>query len=184
MPALLATTEPFETNGYGHSIWWSWTAPSNGNVSLIVGCQNYGLPPEIDAGHVDVFTGEITNKLRLVPVIYPFDWANAFHFDAVANITYQIAQNSHSAGNDSLRLRLNSNRYLVYVAWPWDEGDVSLNPAPDPDGLYAAGTVVTVMAAPKAGYRFIGWTGSLTNASPSLQISMDHSYKLGATFGP
>ena len=185
MAALLATTEAFETNGYGHSIWWSWTAPTNGCVDLIVDCQNYGLPPEIFAGRVNVFTGQSTNDLTLVSMIWTLGSASTFHFDAVVNTAYQIAQDSHSAGNDSLQLHLNSNRFLVKAyAWPWDEGSVSLSPAPDPDGLYAAGTVVTITAAANVGFQFTGWTGSLTNTSPSIQISMDYSYQLEATFGP
>ena len=118
-------------------------------------------------------------------MIWTLGSAPTFHFDAAANTTYQIAQDSYSAGNDSLQLHLNSNRYLAKAdAWPWDEGSVSLSPAPDPDGLYAAGTIVTINAAPNASYQFMGWSGSLTNASPSIQISMDHSYQLEAAFGP
>ena len=185
MPAFLATTDPFETNGYGHSIWWSWTAPTNGCVNLIVDCQNYGFPPEIFAGRARVFTGSSTNDLTPLSMIWTLGSAPTFHFDAAANTTYQIAQDSYSAGNDSLQLHLNSNRYLAKAdAWPWDEGSVSLSPAPDPDGLYAAGTIVTINAAPNVSYQFMGWSGSLTNASPSIQISMDHSYQLEAAFGP
>lgn len=184
MPAFLATTDSFETNGYGHSIWWSWTALTNGCVDLIVDCQNYGFPPEIFAGRARVFTGQSTNDLTLVSMIWTLGSASTFHFDAVANTTYQIAQDSYSAGNDSLQLHLNSNRYLVKAyASPWDMGSVSLSPAPGPDGLYAAGTVVTITAAPNVGYQFMGWIGSLTNASSIIQIPMDHSYQLEATFG-
>ena len=185
MPAFLATADPFETNSNGHSIWWSWTAPTNGSVALMVDCQNYGFPPEIFAGRARVFTGAGTNDLTLVSMISTLGSAPTFHFDALANTTYQIAQDSNSAGNDSLQLHLNSNRYLVQAdAWPGDTGSVNLSPAPDPDGLYAAGTVVTITAGPNAGYRFMGWTGSLTNASSIIQIPMDHSYQLEATFGP
>lgn len=184
MPAFLATAEPFETNGYGHSIWWSWTAATNGCVDLVVDCQNYGFPPEIFAGRVNVFTGQTTNDLKLVPTIWTLGSAPTFHFDAVANSTYQIAQDSRRAGNDSLRLHLSANRYLVKAyAWPWGMGTVSLSPAPDSDGLYAAGTVVAITATPVAGYQFIGWIGSLTNASLTIQVSMDHSYQLEASFG-
>jgi hypothetical protein len=184
MPAFLATREPFETNGHGHSIWWSWTAPTDGSVSLFVDCQNYGFPPEIFAGRVNVFTGQSTNDLTPVPLIWTLGSNSTFHFDAVANTTYQIAQDSNSAGNYSLQLHLSSNRYLIKAyAWPWGMGNVSLDPVPDADGLYASGTVVTITAAPNEGYEFMGWTGTLTNASPSMQISMDHSYQLEATFG-
>ncbi len=184
MPAFLATTDPFETNGYGHSIWWSWAAPTNGGVDLIVDCQNYGFPPEIFAGRARVFTGHSTNYLTPVSMIWTLGSASTFHFDAVANTIYQIGQDSHSAGNDTLQLHLNSNRYLLKAyAWPWDTGSVSLSPAPDPDGLFAAGTIVTITAAPNVGYQFMGWTGSVTNASSNIQISMDHSYQLEATFG-
>jgi len=183
MPALLATADPLETNGYGHSIWWSWTAPTNGSVHVFVDCQNYGFPPEIFPSHARVFTGNSTDDLTPVSMIPTFGPASTFHFDALANTTYQIAQDSNRAGNDSLQIHLNSNRYLVEVyAWSW--GTVSVSPAPDPDGLYAAGTVVTINAAPNVGYQFMGWTGSLTNTATSIQISMDHSYQLEATFGP
>ena len=179
MPAMLATREPFETNGYGHSIWWSWTAPTNGSVRLIVDCQNYGFPPELFAGRANVFIGQSTNDLTLIPLIWTFDSTSVFHFDALAGTTYQIAQDSNSAGNGSLNLHLNSNRYLVKAyAWPSDTGSVSVNLAPDTNGLYAAGAIVTITAAANEGYHFVGWTGSLTNASSSTEISMDHSYEL------
>ena len=149
MPAFLATADPFETNGYGHSIWWSWTAPTNGSVNSIVDCQNYGFPPEIFAGRARVFTGASTNDLTPVSMISTLGSAPTFHFDAAANTTYQIAQDSNSAGNDSLQLHLNSNQYLAKAdAWPWDEGSVSLSPAPNPGrpfSSHAAGTIVTIM---------------------------------------
>jgi hypothetical protein len=183
MPALLATAEPFETNGYGHSIWWSWTAPTNGSVDLILDCQNYGFPPEVLAGRATVYTGQTPNDLTSVSTIQRFISGSIFHFDAVANMTYQIAQDSDVPGNDSLQLHFFSNRYLVraYV-WPWDTGSVLQSPEPDLDGLYPAGTVVTLTATPGAGYHFTGWLGSLTNVSPSIQIPMDRSYELEATF--
>jgi hypothetical protein len=182
MSSFLATIEPFETNGYDHSIWWSWTAPTNGSVGLTVDCQNYGFPPQAFAGHADVFTGNTSAELIAVPTITSFGPAVTFHFDAVANTTYQIAQNG-DAGNDSLQLHLSPNRYLIKTyASPLGTGTISSSPAPDPDGLYAAGSVVTLIAQPLDGYRFVGWTGSLTNASTNLQVMVDHTYKLEADF--
>jgi len=185
MPALLATADPFETNGYGHSIWWSWTAATKGSVNLFVDCQNYGFPPELMAGRAHVYTGASTNDLTAVATIPTLGAATTLHFDAVANTTYQIAQDSYSAGNDSLQLQLNAERYLlVAYVWPAESGSINLSPVPDADGLYVAGTAVTVTAEPNLGGQFLGWTGSLTNASLSIQIPMDQSYQLQAAFSP
>ena len=168
MPALLATSEPFETNG-GNSIWWSWTAPTNGSVSI-------GL------GSFGVFTGENVNDLvqqyGIVPQRLEF---TTDYLDVVANTTYQIAQ--YAAGNCNLQLHFHENSYFLDIENYPAQGTVSVSPAPDSDGFYPAGTVVTLTAIPALGNQFFGWSGSLTNSSANISVLMDRSYELFSLFG-
>lgn len=183
MPAFLATVEPFESTDYPHSIWWSWTAPTNGSFLLTPDCQNYGFPPEILAGHVNVYTGTTTNDLTAVGGIFQLFAGTTF--DATTGTTYQIAQNSHSPGNYTLSLKFHAGRYSVWVPTQSSSlGSVSLDPQPDADGLYVSGTQVTATATVVPGHLFAGWTGSITNSSPNITFTVDHSYALIANFGP
>jgi hypothetical protein len=69
-----ATLEPGDPN-YWKSLWWSWTAPSYGEVSLAI----------VDDSHirVSVFTGDSLTNLALI--------SSGFNFHGVAGVTYQIA---------------------------------------------------------------------------------------------
>lgn len=76
-----ATRQPGELQqgGAGHTVWWSWTAPTSGRTSISAsgdeGCWLIG-----------VFTGTAIGGLT--PVANGFE---RLEFDAVAGITYQIA---------------------------------------------------------------------------------------------
>jgi len=58
-------------------------------------------------------------------------------------------------------------------------GTVRLDPA---GGVYEPGTVVTLTAIPDSGWKFAGWQGDVTSASPSLSIVMDGDKWLAAVF--
>jgi hypothetical protein len=60
-------------------------------------------------------------------------------------------------------------------------GSVALSP---PGGVYDAGTVVTLSAAPASGYRFSGWSGALTGTANPASLTMDANKTVTATFVP
>lgn len=59
------------------------------------------------------------------------------------------------------------------------EGAVTLNPA---KATYACNEVVTVTAAPAAGWTFAGWGGDLTGAAPTQQLIVSKNHQITAVF--
>jgi len=53
-----------------------------------------------------------------------------------------------------------------------------------PSGRVAAGTVVTLVATPDAGYDFTGWTGDTTSTATTLKVTVDRDRNLQAVFTP
>lgn len=76
-------------------------------------------------------------------------------------------------------------RYAVSgEAEPASGGSVTVDPPPDPDGMYAAGTVVTVQAVPSPGYSFLRWSGSLSGSDTSVSLTVNRDWTARAHFGP
>lgn len=59
------------------------------------------------------------------------------------------------------------------------EGTVSLSP---PKATYSCGEVVTLTATPANGWTFDGWSGDLTGATPSQQLTVSRDHTVTATF--
>jgi hypothetical protein len=63
------------------------------------------------------------------------------------------------------------------------DGNVSQNvPGSLPGNFFAAGTAVTLSAAPRTGFFFGGWTGDSVSAEPEMALTMNRPYSLIATF--
>jgi len=60
-------------------------------------------------------------------------------------------------------------------------GAIALNP---PDGIYDAGTVVTLTATPAAGFQFSGWSGALSGLTNPATLTMDANKTVTAIFIP
>ncbi len=119
------TGEPLFGNSTGKTVWWSWTAPVGGAVSLDLSGSDYAFP-------LAVFTGSSLAKLKTVAVD-----SGGLTFTAVAGQTYQIAV-SDAAGltgeihlqltapvlqlvllkANQARLNFNQTLYLTYAAIP------------------------------------------------------------------
>ncbi|MBC8096974.1 MAG: hypothetical protein H7Y43_14300 [Akkermansiaceae bacterium] len=93
-----ATRQPGEplvpTNTLGKSVWWSWTAPVSGTVTVDVAQSQYGFP-------VAVFTGNKLTSLTRVSV-----GEVSTSFTAVAGQTYQIAVLDWQGVTGGITLRL------------------------------------------------------------------------------
>jgi len=59
------------------------------------------------------------------------------------------------------------------------QGTVTLSPSKPG---YTCGETVTVTAVPAAGWAFSGWSGDLTGATPSQQLTISRNYQVTATF--
>ena len=97
--ATKETGEPYHA-GYsgGQSVWWTWTAPTNGLVILnITNSSNSTL--------VGVYTGSTVSGLNPVANNYGYD--NVVSFSAIAGTSYQIAVDCSYSLGASFTLSLN-----------------------------------------------------------------------------
>jgi hypothetical protein len=89
-------------NGGGHSVWWSWTAPASGSVTVTTAGSNFDTL-------LGVYTGTSVAGLTLVAQNDDANGAqtSAVTFNAVAGVTYQIAVDGYdgAVGNITLGLR-------------------------------------------------------------------------------
>jgi hypothetical protein len=173
---ILATSESNEPSSNGHSVWYSWTASASGSVAVSASGPAYPF--------VTVFTGNDLSTLIPVPRTYG---GGASVFDAVAGITYQIRVDGYQTGNFILGLSLFEGRYPLFSsAYPSEGGSVLLQPSPDTNGMYAAGTSVTITAQPSSGFVLSGFGGSVTTSGLTNQIVevMNGSQSIYASFYP
>jgi hypothetical protein len=175
---ILASEEPNEPSSSGHSVWYSWTAPAAGSVTLSTAGPAYLK--------VSVFTGNTLATLVQMPNV---QYSNSgITFDAVAGATYQIQIDGYYigyTGNFTLGLTLYAGRYPLFLsAYPAEGGSIVLQPPPDTNGMYAAGTTVTMTAQPAEGWVFSGWSGTQTGTNSMLPVVMDRIQSLQAAFSP
>ena len=92
-----ATHEPGEPaigDSTGKTVWWSWTAPVGGTVSIDLSGSDYFFP-------VAVFTGSSFARLRMVATD-----SGGLTFEAVEGQTYQIAVGDHAGLTGAIKLEL------------------------------------------------------------------------------
>jgi len=78
----------------GKTVWWSWTAPVSGSVSLDLTGSDYSFP-------VGVFTGSSISNLRLVA-----DKTGGLSFPGIKGHAYQIAVGDDNGLTGEIRLKL------------------------------------------------------------------------------
>jgi hypothetical protein len=86
--------EPLFGDSTGKTVWWSWTAPVGGTVSIDLSGSDYAFP-------VAVFTGSSLARLRMVAAD-----SGRVTFEAVAGQTYQIAVGDHAGLTGAIKLEL------------------------------------------------------------------------------
>jgi len=69
------------------------------------------------------------------------------------------------------------NQLVIGSFVSFNEGSVSVNPAPEGDGKYASGTVVTLTARSASGYDWKGWTGTDDDSANPTTVTMSKSNK-------
>ena len=96
--------EPLHADSLGFkSVWWSWTAPASGGVTL----TTQGSAIDTMAA---VYTGNSVGNLTLVagndedPLAFGFE--SRVTFNAISNVTYQIAVDGYEGESGFVRLRL------------------------------------------------------------------------------
>ena len=86
--------EPLFGDSTGKTVWWSWTAPVNGTVSIGLSGSDYSFP-------VAAFTGSSLARLRMVAAA-----SGGVTFEAVAGQTYQIAVGDRAGLTGAIKLEL------------------------------------------------------------------------------
>lgn len=92
--AAYQSGEPVFGGSSGKSVWWSWTAPTSGPVSLDLSGSDYPFP-------VAVFTGSNLSNLVMVA-----EGGGGLSFDAVQGQTYQIAVSDYNGLTGAIELTL------------------------------------------------------------------------------
>jgi hypothetical protein len=87
-------SEPLFGDSTGKTVWWSWTAPVGGMVSIDLSGSDYSFP-------VAVFAGSSLARLHMVAAD-----SGGVTFEAVAGQTYQIAVGDHAGLTGAIKLEL------------------------------------------------------------------------------
>jgi hypothetical protein len=157
-----ATKEPGEpnhgSNPGGRSIWWTWTAPGSGPVTMATTGNFRHALAIYTGGAVNALSG-VTNQMAASG-----STSNAITFNAVAGTTYQIAVDGFGGLVGSVTLSLSQAGGLVLS-----------NPVRLGDGLFhftissAPGAVLTVHASTN----LINWTqiAVVTNVTGTMDFA-------------
>ncbi len=99
---------PNANNGGGRSVWWSWTAPSNGSVTISTVGSDFDTL-------LSVYTGTALNALVLVSAsddIQPGNPQSQVTFTATQNVTYLISVDGYNRGTGAAfgTIKLNLTR--------------------------------------------------------------------------
>ena len=75
------------------------------------------------------------------------------------------------------------NQLVIGSIIGFNEGSVSIDPAPGDDGKYAKDTVVTLTASPASGYDWRSWSGTDNTSNPTA-VTMSSNKQITVTFTP
>jgi len=107
--------EPYVAGSYGKSVWWSWTAPVSGTVSIDLGGSDHSFP-------IGVFVGTSLANLNFIAA-----GSGSVSFDAVQGRTYQLAVNDASGLTGAIKLKLQAPVVgLPLARTPVRSGNVAL----------------------------------------------------------
>ncbi len=184
--ASLETGEPLHRGYYGgNSVWWTWTSPGPGYVTIDTSNHIADVPDTLLA----VYTGSSLPSLIEVASDNNSgggNWASLVTFPTKSNVAYQIAvdgMDGDAWDNIKLRVRFGqASHSLTVTANPATGGSVSIIPLPDQGGKYAPGSVAMLTATPAPGCIFSNWTGSVTSTNNPLALLLNANKSLTANF--
>jgi predicted phage tail protein len=162
---VLATKEPLEPNHAGNvggkSVWWSWTAPASGGMTIDTATSNFDTL-------LAVYTGTAVGSLLRIAANddAPNLLTSKVTFTAVAGQTYQIAVDGYNGASGTIALRVQAN-----AATP-----TNVNAS---DGTFTDRVRVTWSAAAGASAYEV-WRGTKNSSSSATKISL--SDVTGTTF--
>jgi hypothetical protein len=137
-----ATREVGEPSNYGlgHSVWWHYTAPSDGLAVFSTAGSSFPTG-------MAVYTGNTVNNLSFVNWYYDFDNYRPaiLWFNLVAGTTYQIVVDGLTSASGDIQLNVNYDAPPTFTITSPTDGEVFTAPADvpvhvtaqDPDGSVA-----------------------------------------------
>ncbi len=193
----LATKQAGEPNhagdAGGHSVWYSWTPASSGEVTLDTCYAPFDTL-------LAVYTGATVNNLT--PVASNDDGplgseecgengGSEVSFNAIAGTTYRIAVDGKNGDEGRFELDLRADgtpRHMLTVAKSGDGGGtVTSSPAGIDCGStceheFDQGTTVTLTAAADSNVTFTGWSGGGCSGNGSCEVELDANRSVTANF--
>lgn len=132
---VLATAEPGEPRhngtGGGQSIWWRFTAPANGRVTLSTRGSNFDTILAVYRGSA---VSSLTEVISNDDVIDGIDRVSEVSFDAISDVSYHVALDGWEGSWGSIRLSMTT---------PWT---VEVEPPPTPPSA-TSGMITTLRPA-------------------------------------
>lgn len=174
-----ATKEPNEPehagNSGGHSVWWVFTPPFSGLLSITLRNSDFDTL-------LGVYTGDYVNDLTLLAA--NDDSAPGISFSALQvavteGIPVHIAVDGFggATGNITLAYHLDASQLVPVTLSSGNGGSISRF-----SGLYPSNSVFTVQALPNAGFQFAGWTGTIISFDNPLTFLVKPGINIQGTF--
>jgi subtilisin family serine protease len=170
--------EPFHGgNQGGRSIWYRWTAPADGVLTLSTASTNTTYDTLLG-----VYTGTVVTNLTTIAGNDDAaigDSTSMISLGVVSGTEYSIAVDGFAGGGGDAELLYD---FVVGEIRRLDTAAGSNGRVTPESGDYASGTSVTVTAVPDPGYVFEGWTGTVTSAANPLELVMDQDHSVTGSF--
>jgi hypothetical protein len=177
--ATIEADEPLHAgNVGGHSIWYSWRAPQDGELRLTTSGSTFDTL-------LDLYVG--TNLVSLIDVInnddaYEGAKYSELVYGVVSNQLYYISVDGYGGESGTV--------YLQYAFVPPTPGQFfSLSTAASPggrvsppSGSYRSGARATLTAIPDINFEFSGWEGDVQSLNNPLTLQMMQNYTVRGTF--
>lgn len=160
------------------TVWYSFTPKSDGTLRMIAGHRN-SYP------NISFFTGGQLRTLKSRPSALS---SNIYELGSSADVAVYRGEELQIRIADGGVFNWNSSfasNFPLYVNLSGLlAGRVTTSPLPNgaATNRYLPGTLVTLTARTNSGYKFVGWSGSVTNANRQITVRMDDIKILTANF--
>lgn len=188
-----ASKEPGEPdilgNAGGKSVWWTWTAPQNGSVTIKTEGSGFDTLLAVYTGDslsnlVEVASGD--DSLGSDPL------TSVVTFHAQMGDVFQIAVDGYrgfdgqvATGTVVLSLDFVYDRYTISCSLnDTNRGFVTFEPPPDMDGKYLTGTEVRLIGNPLPGWYFGSWSGDINDSNNPVALTLSSNVQVVANFDP
>lgn len=177
--ATLEADEPLHSgNVGGHSIWYAWRAPQDGELRLSTSGSSFDTL-------LDLYVG--TNLAALVNVINNDDYYEGVKYSelvygVVSNQLYYISVDGYGGENGTVVFQYafvppTAGQFYNLVISASPGGQVS-----PPSGSYRSGARATLTAIPDANFEFAGWQGDVQSLNNPMTLQMIQDYTIRGTF--